>query len=275
MKKLLEIGLGIVTSVGGFLEIGSIATAAQAGAAFGFQLGWSIVLGTLCIAFLVEMSGRFSAVSKHTIPDAMRERFGANFFAVPLIVLGRPIVVALWMLPRRWRMPIARFAKRPVVRRLAGAIAAPIVAWLLHGLAIWLWHAPALFESAVHSDLVHAAQHVSFLGTGIIFWWAVLQPRRRSQRGVSILLLFTTAVHTGVLGALITFSRTPWYADYTRPGLFGLSPLSDQQLAGMIMWIPGSVGYLVAALFTVRRWLAESEWEVARSERSRYAVVTR
>jgi Mn2+/Fe2+ NRAMP family transporter len=87
MKKILEIGLGIVTSVGGFLEIGSIATAAQAGAAFGFQLGWSIVLGTLCIAFLVEMSGRFSAVSKHTIPDAMRERFGANFFAVPLIVM--------------------------------------------------------------------------------------------------------------------------------------------------------------------------------------------
>ena len=87
MKKVREIGLGIVTSVGGFLEIGSIATAAQAGAAFGFQLGWSIVLGTLCIAFLVEMSGRFSAVSKHTIPDAMRERFGANFFAVPLIVM--------------------------------------------------------------------------------------------------------------------------------------------------------------------------------------------
>ena len=87
MKKVLEIGLGIVTSVGGFLEIGSITTAAQAGAAFGFQLGWSIVLGTLCIAFLVEMSGRFSAVSKHTIPDAMRERFGANFFAVPLIVM--------------------------------------------------------------------------------------------------------------------------------------------------------------------------------------------
>jgi Mn2+/Fe2+ NRAMP family transporter len=94
MKKILEIGLGIVTSVGGFLEIGSIATAAQAGAAFGFQLGWSIALGTLCIGFLVEMSGRFSAVSKHTIPDAMRERFGANFFAVPLLVmLGVSVLV--------------------------------------------------------------------------------------------------------------------------------------------------------------------------------------
>jgi putative membrane protein len=92
---------------------------------------------------------------------------------------------------------------------------------------------------------------------------------------VSILLLFTTAIHTGVLGALMTFARTPWYADYTRTAAFGLSPIADQQLAGMIMWIPGSVVYLVAALFSIRRWLAESEWEVARSERSEYAVVTR
>lgn len=86
MKKILAVALGIVTSVGGFLEIGSIATAAQAGAGFGYQLIWAIVLGTLCIAFLVEMSGRFAAVSKHTIPDAMRERFGVNFYAVPLLI---------------------------------------------------------------------------------------------------------------------------------------------------------------------------------------------
>ena len=87
MKKILQLALGIVTSVGGFLEIGSIATAAQAGAGFGYQLVWSVVLGTICIAFLVEMSGRCSAVSKHTIPDAMRERFGARFYAVPLVVM--------------------------------------------------------------------------------------------------------------------------------------------------------------------------------------------
>ena len=87
MNKALQIALGIVTSVGGFLEIGSIATAAQAGAAFGYQLIWSIVLGTLCIAFLVEMSGRFSACSRHTIPDAMRERFGAVAFSIPLVVM--------------------------------------------------------------------------------------------------------------------------------------------------------------------------------------------
>src|SRR3954464_2734489 len=86
MNKLLEISLGIVTSVGGYLEIGSIATSAQAGAAFGFQLLWALVLGTLCIIVLVEMSGRFAAVSHHTISDAIRERFGFNFFLLPLTV---------------------------------------------------------------------------------------------------------------------------------------------------------------------------------------------
>ena len=88
MKKILEIALGIVTSVGGFLEIGSITTAAQAGADFSFQLIWAIALGGLCIIFLVEQAGRFAAVSGRTIPDAIRERFGFNYFAILYLVLG-------------------------------------------------------------------------------------------------------------------------------------------------------------------------------------------
>ena len=87
MSKLLEIALGIVTGIGGFLEAGSLATAAQAGAKFGYQLIWAIALGTVCIAFLVEMAGRLAAVSRHTLPDAMRERFGIAFFLVPLVVV--------------------------------------------------------------------------------------------------------------------------------------------------------------------------------------------
>ncbi|RWC26401.1 MAG: divalent metal cation transporter [Mesorhizobium sp.] len=85
MKKLLEISLGVVTSVGGFLEVGSMATATQAGALFGFQLIWAVVLGTICIIFLVEMAGRFAAVSHHTIADGIRERFGFNAFIWPLL----------------------------------------------------------------------------------------------------------------------------------------------------------------------------------------------
>jgi Mn2+/Fe2+ NRAMP family transporter len=83
-KKFLELALGIVTSMGGFLEVGSIATAAQAGAVFGYQLIWPLALGTICLIFLVEMSGRLAAVSHHALPAAVRERFGFNFYIVPL-----------------------------------------------------------------------------------------------------------------------------------------------------------------------------------------------
>jgi len=93
MKKFLQIALGIVTSVGGFLEIGSVTTAAQAGASFGYKLLWAILLGTICLIFLVEMSGRFSAVSKHTIVDATRERFGFPFFSI--VLLGMVLVAFL------------------------------------------------------------------------------------------------------------------------------------------------------------------------------------
>lgn len=95
MKKILEIALGIVTSVGGFLEIGSIATAAQAGSDFSFQLIWVIVLGGICIIFLVEQAGRFSAVSGRTIPDAIRERFGFNYFAFLYLVLALVSLIVL------------------------------------------------------------------------------------------------------------------------------------------------------------------------------------
>jgi Mn2+/Fe2+ NRAMP family transporter len=125
MKKLLEIALAIVTSIGGFLEVGSLATAVQAGATFRFQLIWAIVLGTLCLIFLVEMAGRFAAISKHTIADGIRERFGFNFFLIPFIallivnflVLAAEIAGASFAMQlltgidlRAWALPIALVA---------------------------------------------------------------------------------------------------------------------------------------------------------------------
>src|SRR3954468_8385104 len=93
MRKCLEVALGIFTSIGGFLEVGAIATTAQAGARFGLRLSWGLLLGTLCVIFPGGLSGRLSAVSKHTLQDAMRERFGAGFFVVTTI----PGLVVDWL----------------------------------------------------------------------------------------------------------------------------------------------------------------------------------
>jgi Mn2+/Fe2+ NRAMP family transporter len=87
MKKLLDAALGLVTGIGGFLEIGSIATSAQAGAEFRYQLIWAVAIGTIGLIVLVEMSGRLAAVSRYTLADAMRDRFGFNYFVIPLLVL--------------------------------------------------------------------------------------------------------------------------------------------------------------------------------------------
>lgn len=85
-KDLLNIALGVVTSIGGFLEVGSMATSAAAGADFGYKLLWVIVFSTLCLVFLIEMSGRLAAVSKRALADAVRERFGFNFAIVPRLL---------------------------------------------------------------------------------------------------------------------------------------------------------------------------------------------
>jgi NRAMP (natural resistance-associated macrophage protein)-like metal ion transporter len=87
MKKATQLALGILTSVGGFFDVGNIATSAQAGASFRFQLIWALLLATILVIFLVEMSGRFSAVTKKGLPDTIREHFGFTFWLVPFIVL--------------------------------------------------------------------------------------------------------------------------------------------------------------------------------------------
>src|ERR687885_2525905 len=87
MKKLLHVTLGIITSIGGFLEVGSIATSVQGGAEFGYRLAWAVALGTLSLLFLMEMSGRLAAVTQATLADHMRKRFGIRFFTLVLVAV--------------------------------------------------------------------------------------------------------------------------------------------------------------------------------------------
>jgi Mn2+/Fe2+ NRAMP family transporter len=128
VKKALEITLGIVTSVGGFLEIGSVTTAAQAGAAFGYQLLWALLLGTLCLIFLVEMSGRFAAVTRHTIVDVTRERFGFPFFSVILVGV---VLVAFMVLVAELGGIALSFQILTGVRFPWWAIPVSLAVWLL------------------------------------------------------------------------------------------------------------------------------------------------
>ena len=131
---------------------------------------------------------------------------------------------------------------------------------------MWGWHAPPLFDRALDSFGWHIAQHACFFLSSLLFWWAMLHPRERgSGYGVSAACLFATSLIGGALGALMSFSSSPWYADYAAMGMtgIGLDPVDDQRLAGLIMWIPGGLVHGAAALALAYKWLKSSEGEHA------------
>ncbi len=127
---------------------------------------------------------------------------------------------------------------------------------------------PALFDATLRSDLVHTLQHLCFLGSALLFWWALVHgPRDLAGYGAAVLYLFTTSVHSGVLGALITFAGSvlyPAYAGTTES--WGLTALEDQQLGGLIMWVPAGLVYIFAGLALCAGWMRESERRVLRRE---------
>lgn len=183
----------------------------------------------------------------------------------PLLVLSRPLVPLLWGMPFEWRRRVGHWCRLPVSQSVWHGLTHPATAWFVHGAILWLWHAPPAFQATLRSDWIHSAQHISFFGSALLFWWSLFYATGSRGYGSAVLYLFTTAVHTSILGALLTFGRTLWYPAYQASApLWGLSPLEDQQLGGVIMWVPGGVVYVVAALVLFARWLRESDFVAER-----------
>ncbi|HEX4330516.1 MAG TPA: cytochrome c oxidase assembly protein [Usitatibacter sp.] len=219
-----------------------------------FALGWATL-----VAALVGPMDRWSEelFSVHMVQHEL-----LMVVAAPLLVLGRPLQAWSWALPEGWVLAFARFMRR---RTIAGAwhgLTEPLGAWTVHALALWAWHMPLLFEAALHSEGIHVAQHASFLASALCFWWAVVGRDMRAPRGAALVLVFTTMMHTSALGALLTLASTPWYPSYAA-GSAGLTGLEDQQLGGLVMWMPGSLAYVAAALFIAYRWLARPRYRIA------------
>jgi putative membrane protein len=171
--------------------------------------------------------------------------------AAPLLALGHPLVAFAWALPKSWLPWIAAWQRMPGIQATWQTTVNPIVAWLVHAAAIWVWHIPLLYEATLRSELVHLAQHASFFGTAMLFWWAAFEfgKRQRLRYGLGAVYVFTTAMHSSILSALLTFSLVIWYPIYAdRTAAWGLTPLEDQQLGGLLMWIPAGIIYLVAAV---------------------------
>jgi putative membrane protein len=179
--------------------------------------------------------------------------------APPLLLLGNPKVPLLWALPEDRRGPVGRFfSHRAAPALLWRWLSQPMVAGALFGAAIWLWHVPVLYEAALASGAVHTLEHATLFGAGLLYWHRLMAPVRESEvgHGGAALSALIAMMHTSLLGALMTFARQPWYPAYDPwPELWGLTPLEDQQLAGLIMWVPMSFIFLIAALSLMAHWL--------------------
>ncbi|RAK51323.1 cytochrome c oxidase assembly protein [Phenylobacterium deserti] len=165
----------------------------------------------------------------------------------------------------------ALFSARVLHHALLVVAAAPLIAWaprrpaaaplgllaasLAHVALFWIWHSPPAYGAALSSDLLYWVMQVSLLGSAVLFWMAVRQSASLAAAGA----LLGVMMATGLLGALLTFAGRPLYAPHlATTAAWGLSPLEDQQLAGLIMWAPMALAYLGVALALVGRTLASS-----------------
>ena len=219
-----------------------------------FAAGWA--------ALLLALATPLHALSERLFTAHMLEHELIILAAAPLIAASAPGGALLWGMPRPLRQGAARWLRARPTRVVWSHASRPGIATFLHGLAIWIWHLPGLFEAALEQGFLHYLQHASFLGTALLFWWAVLPTRSDKQKlGASIGHLFVTSMHTSVLGVLLVFSPRLWFpANAGLSDLWGLSPLEDQQLAGLIMWMPAGMVYAGFALWMSARWIHSSSW---------------
>jgi putative membrane protein len=233
----------------------------HAGVAHGVRrsnvLAFAAGLGALVVALLSPLD----TLSDVLFSAHMGQHEILMLVAAPLVIMGKPWLTAAWALPASLRVSALSLGQAPALRRPFRAVTGPITILVLHALALWIWHVPRLFEGALHNEAVHALQHFCFFVTAALFWWTLVHGRYgRGGYGAGVLFVFITGMHSGILGALLTFAGRLWYPTHdARTSAVGQDPLADQQLAGLIMWIPAGVILMVLGLALLAAWLGEAE----------------
>ena len=200
---------------------------------------------------LAAVSPPMHAAAEASVAAHMVQHLVLILAAAPLMVLGHPLRALPAGVVRSVarRIPLARLTRRHL-RLLA------IAAWLAHVAVLWAWHTPRLYEWAIASGAAHVLEHGSLIVTACAFW-AVVFSRVLGSAG-AVLYLFAAAGQSTALGALLTLAEAPWYPTHAASVVaLGLAPHQDQQLAGLIMWIPGGLAYAAVALALLRRTLRD------------------
>jgi len=181
-------------------------------------------------------------------------------FAPPLILLGEPIKVFWGMTPLLARSTLGRVWHRPIVQRLARIFTSVVLCWTASSLTLIAWHVPTLFALGVRSEIGHTVEQAMFFGTGLLFWWPVIQPWPSTSTGPRwsmLLYLFLATLPCDILSGFLVFSDRVVYPVYfSTPRLLGFSVLEDQQCAAALMWTCVTLVYLVPAAIISSKLLA-------------------
>lgn len=187
--------------------------------------------------------------------------------APPLILLGEPMLPLLRGLPKSWvKEGLGPFLTWPLLRRFFSWLISPVVTWLIFAISTVLWHLPYFYELALSSPTWHGVQHASFFWTGILFWWPIVRPgpgRYRWPLWIGIPYLLTSDFINTAISAFYIFSERVLYPTYEAVRVGTLTPREDQTLAGSIMWVPGSVVYLVPAVIIAIKLLSNPRRSVS------------
>lgn len=182
------------------------------------------------------------------------------FVAAPAIALGDPGPAVLAAAPARGRRLVVAWWRRSpaVLRRPGGGIALGAAA---SAVALWVWHAPAAYDAAVRSPVVHLGEHATLLVPAVVFWGGVARRRTRHRQVLLVTVLASAmlVMQGGVLAAILVFTPEPLYLAYDATARWGLTALEDQRLAGMLLWVVGGPVYALAAVTAVVRGLADAE----------------
>jgi cytochrome c oxidase assembly factor CtaG len=184
--------------------------------------------------------------------------------APPLVLLGEPFLPLLRGLPRAFAHDgLGPFLNWPALRRFGHALTHPIVGWIAMMVSLCAWHVPGAFDLALRSPGWHKVEHACFFGSAVLFWWPVIRPfpsRPHWPLWAIPIYLFAADMVNTALCAILSFTEHVLYPVYANvPRLFGMSALSDQASAGVIMWVPGSMAFLIPATVLAIQYLSSGQ----------------
>jgi putative membrane protein len=210
-----------------------------------FALGW--------LALFAALVSPVDTLATSLLTMHMVQHLLLTLVAPPLMLMGTP----RWLLRPLLRLPGAL----PIGRMLTRVVPA----FFIYNIVFGLWHVPRYYELALANEQVHILEHLTFFVTAALTWWPICSPLDELPArppGVQVLYLFLQSLPPTILGAILTFASEPLYPSYVRaPHLWGLDPLTDQQLAGLLMWIPGSLVFFGVLTVVFIRWLNRDEYE--------------